>query len=158
MEKIKVLFQKDGAENSRTGEVGEVVFQHFSKFFNLRDTKNSGLLEALNSYRIKKFGDLKPAMEGELKAFAGKEVFEVVVASDGTSFERAHYRAFMFEKWNPRNIDPLEPKRKWKRLTEEETSIMREVTQNLKVNIGDTLKQRCPVDFDSVVNRVANGR
>ena len=158
MEKIKVLFQKDGAENARTGEVAEVVFQHFSRTFNFRDPKNSKLLETLNCYRKKKFGDLKPAMEGDLKMFAGKEVFELVVDSEGNSFERAHYKAFMFEKWNPKNMDPLEPKRKWKRLGADETAIMTDVSSRLTIAFGDSLKNRCPVDLDKVVRNVAAGK
>jgi hypothetical protein len=154
MEKIKVLFQKDGAENARTGEVAEVVFQHFSKPFSFRDPNNAKILEALNCYRIKKFGELKPATEGDIRAFAGKEVFELVVDTEGNSFERAHYKAFMYEKWNPRNMDPLEPKRKWKRLSEDQTSVMKDVTKAVKKVLGATLSERCPVDLDIVVSKV----
>jgi len=158
MEKIKVLFQRDGAENSRTGEVAEVVFQHFSKPFNFKDPENSECLRAINEYRSKKFGSLKPAMEGDIKMFAGKEVFELVVNSDGTSFERAHYKSFMYEKWNPRNMDPLAPKRKWKRLSEEETVAMKTVSEKLKRSFGVSLKDRCPVDLDEIITKVTTTR
>lgn len=154
MEKIKVLFQKAGAENRKTGEVAEVVFQHFSKSFNFRDPKNRECLRAINEYRTKKFGDLKPAMEGDLKQFGGKEVFELVVdGTDGSSFERGHYRTFMYEKWNPKNVSPVD-KRKWKRLGDEETDVMKDVTSRLSVALG-SMQQMCPVDYETIVAKVA---
>lgn len=148
MEKFKVLFQKDGAENARTGEIAEVVFQHFSRPFNFRDPKNEKCLRAINEYRQKRFGDLKPAMEGNLKAFAGKEVFELVVDSNGDFFERAHYKAFAYEKWNPRNVDHVTPKRKWKRLSSEEAIAAKTVSEKLNKAFGASLLERCGVDLD----------
>jgi hypothetical protein len=151
MDRIKVLFQKDVAENSRTGELTEVVFQHSSRPFNFRDPKNTELLKAMNCYRKKKFGELRPAMEGDIKMFNNKEVYELVVDSDGNSFERAHYKTFDYSKWNPKNMDPREPKRKWKRLSSDETSVMRDVSSRLTSVLGDS----CPVDFEAIVKTVA---
>jgi hypothetical protein len=158
MEKIKVLFQRDCAENARTGELAEVVFQHFSQPFNFRDPKNAEVLRVINEYRQRKFGSLKPAMEGDVKQFSGKEVFELVVDSNGESFERAHYKAFMYEKWNPRNVDPLEQKRKWTRLSPEESTAMKTVSSKLNKAFGASLRDRCPVDLDEVATRVAAGK
>ena len=149
MDKIKVLFQKEDAKNTRTGEIAQVVFQHFSKPFNFRDPKNEKLLGELNCYRKRKFGDLKPAMEGDVKMFAGKEVFEIVVDIDGNSFERAHYKTFAYEKWHKDNFDPLEPRRKWKPLSTDEKSIVNDVTEK---KLGAALQDLCPgqlpVDLD----------
>ena len=157
MEKIKVLFQKDGAENARTGEMAEVIFQHFSRPFNFRDPKNTEFLKAMNCYRVKKFGqELRPAMEGDIKQFSGKEVFELVINSDGTNFERAHYKVFDYSKWNPKNMDPREPKRKWKRLSADNTSIMNAVTEHLTKSLSVSIGDRCPVDLDKIVKNIAN--
>ena len=155
MEKIKVLFQRASAENRKTGEVAEVVFQHFSSTFNFRDPKNRECLRAINEYRQKKFGDLKPAGEHDIKQFGGKEVFELVVdGADGTSFERGHYRAFTYEKWNPKNFSPVD-KRKWKRLNEDESDVMKDVTSRLTKAFGSTIQELCPVDYEKVVAKVA---
>lgn len=159
---MKVLFQKDGALNSRTGELAEVVFQHFSKPFNFKDPKNTELLRAINDCRKKKFGDLKPAMEGDIRAFAKKEVFEFVFVVDkGIAFERGHYKNFDYSKWNPKKTNRLID-RKWKRLSEEETGIMRNVTSSLSASLTEIfknskldLKNNCPVDFEQIVESVA---
>jgi hypothetical protein len=105
----------------------------------------------MNCYRKKKFGELRPAMEGDIKMFNNKEVYELVVDSDGNSFERAHYKTFDYSKWNPKNMDPREPKRKWKRLSSDETSVLRDVSSRLTSVLGDS----CPVDFEAIVKTVA---
>lgn len=155
MDKLKVLFQRDHAENTKTGEVAEIIFQHFSRPFNFKDPKNSECLKAINEYRQKKFGPLKPSMEGNIKAFNGKEVWELVI--DGTTvFERSHFKIFNDEKWNPNKLEPLEPKRKWKRLTSEQSEIVKDVSAKVHQTLGASLRERCPVDLDVVATNVAN--
>lgn len=158
-EVIKVLFQKDGASNSRTGELADVVFQHFSRPFNFKDPKNSAMMKAINECRKKKFGDLKPAMEGDIREFARKEVFEFVVDSKGDAFERGHYKNFDYAKWNPKKTNRILT-RKWKRLSDEETGIMRNVSSALSASLTDVFKNssvrsNCPVDLEKIVESVA---
>lgn len=157
---MKVLFQKDGASNSRTGELAEVVFQHFSKPFNFKDPRNAIMMKTINTCRQKIFGDLKPAMEGDIRAFAKKEVFEFVVDSKGDAFERGHYKSFDYAKWNPKKTNRIIT-RKWKRLSDEETGIMKNVTSALSASLTDVFKNssvrsNCPVDLEKIVERVAS--
>ena len=136
MDKIKVLFQTGAAVNSKTGQVAEVVFQHFNRPFSFKDPRNAKFLEAMNGFREKTFDGRKPVTEGDLTLFNNQEVIEIVVSKDGTCFQRAHYKSFACDKWNPNNTDPLETKRKWKRLSAEEAEVVHTVTAKLNTSLG----------------------
>lgn len=140
MDKIKVLFQKAEAENCKTREIEQVVFQHLSKPIDFRDIENRKIITEINNYRVKKFGDLKPVMEGDLKQFTCGEVFEVVIDQDGNSFERAKYKLFISGKWNPENMDPIKPKRRWKRLSKEEIEMKTIISDEIRIAFADAMR------------------
>jgi len=120
---IKVLLQKGRAQNQK-GEVLDVIFQHFSKSFKFGDPANAGFLKGINEFRTLKFGeDIRPVSEANVRNFDGRETVEVVVNIDGTHFERASYKRFSYERWNPKNTSAIVHAPKWSRVETPTTAL-----------------------------------